>query len=68
MKHLNSETLKNILDTMQRRRNQKVGEIHPGTGLPVIKRRRSIKEWWVALAIRKANKGAHVVHRYLGHK
>jgi len=61
MKHLNSETLKNITDTMQRERKLKVGEIHPNTGLPIIQIKKTnqgkVRAFLVRMAARRMSKG-----------
>jgi hypothetical protein len=65
MIYLNSERLKNILDTMQRKSIVKRGEIHPTTGLPVTGKL-TLRQRFVRLALRRASKQAHVVHKYPG--
>jgi len=68
MKHLNSETLKNIIDTMPRERSLKVGERHPSTGLPVTGKKLSLRERFVLRALRRASKDAELIHKYPGKK
>jgi len=75
MKHLNSETLKNITDTMPRERNLKVGERHPNTGMPVTGSKKSkegrFKAFLVRMAAKRMNKGKleqHVLGRFHGPK
>ena len=60
MKHLNSETLKNILDTMQRGRSTtRIGERHKESGLPVVRTRRNVSKGKLAWLLRFANGRSH---------
>jgi hypothetical protein len=71
MIYLNSETLKNIIDSMPQgritNRTQSGVKRSPSTGLPIAGKM-TLRQRFVRLALRRANRGAHVVHKYPGKK